>query len=158
MNDRHVLLRNRLVLGFTGSRKGMTDDQKAAVFLDMRHRLDYFFCMDWVVVHGDCVGADAEFDSICRTLDFDRYKRPGKGPRKYRANTSARYLSVPRPYLERNRAIVMDSDEMIAAPNTMRNVVRSGTWATIRYAVTAEMPIMVYLPDGSSRAGVELVG
>lgn len=84
--------------------------------------------------HGDCVGADAEAAEIARELGVAIVVHPPDDP-KLRA-FSGRFgdtVHDPRPYLERNRAIVDATEVLIAAP-AKRAGARSGTWATIRYA------------------------
>lgn len=45
--------------------------------------------------------------------------------------------------LARNRRIVAAVDVLIAAPETDREELRSGTWATIRYARAAGKPVVM---------------
>ena len=40
----------------------------------------------------------------------------------------------PKKYLDRNKSIVDKTDILIAFPSTNEEVIRSGTWSTIRYA------------------------
>lgn len=114
--------------------------------------------------HGDCVGADAQAHEIVADLfpDVDIHIHP---PTKddYRANCFQRtqqlslerslkiFQHPTRPYLDRNRDIVDSSDLVLAAPNTYGEVLRSGTWATVRYAWKINTPIIIVNPDGSLR-------
>jgi len=54
----------------------------------------------------------------------------------------------PRPPLVRNRDIVDATDMLIAAPATRKEVLRSGTWATIRYAKKMKKWIYIIYPSG----------
>jgi hypothetical protein len=56
-------------------------------------------------------------------------------------------------YLDRNHDIVDSSDLLIAVSESTVEVLRSGTWATIRYAKKLRKPIKIIYPDGK----VELV-
>lgn len=116
-------------LGFTGTRKGMTDWQKRRFRAFLRHfRPEVFY-------HGDCVGADAQAHKLVReTLpDCRIVVCPGDIP-KLRANCKGDFNDAPAPCLVRNTQIVAHTDELIAAPETDEEQVRSGTWATVRTA------------------------
>ena len=39
-----------------------------------------------------------------------------------------------KPYLERNRNIVDNTTMLVAFPNNNKELLKSGTWSTIRYA------------------------
>jgi predicted Rossmann fold nucleotide-binding protein DprA/Smf involved in DNA uptake len=56
-------------------------------------------------------------------------------------------LREPLPYLERNHAIVNESDFLIAAPDGPETL-RSGTWATVRYARKVGKRVLVIMPNG----------
>lgn len=53
------------------------------------------------------------------------------------------------PPLDRNRLMVGMADRLLAMPAGMEEELRSGTWATIRYARKGQKPITVFWPDGS---------
>jgi hypothetical protein len=95
--------------------------------------------------HGDCEWADDQADHIAKTLGIkvvihpptDDKKRAycyGKGSNGYRHNYENQELRPPKPYLERNHDIVDETDELFAAPKEQKEILRSGTWATVRYA------------------------
>lgn len=54
-----------MVIGFTGTRHGMTNAQRDTVLKLLSEKLT-----PSSAVHGDCVGADADFDAICTSLDI----------------------------------------------------------------------------------------
>ena len=54
-------------------------------------------------------------------------------------------------YLKRNMQIVAESDFLVATPKSVAEELRSGTWATIRYARIARIPILIVWPNGSIR-------
>jgi hypothetical protein len=58
-------------------------------------------------------------------------------------------LRMPKPYLERNDLIAMDCGRLLACPYELEEQLRSGTWATIRYARRYQRPITIIFPDGS---------
>lgn len=133
------------VLGFTGTRKGMTLAQKAEVIAYLKDKLPDR------VVHGDCVGADAEFDEICRVLGIPRGIRPctieSMRARCDLKENAAIVLAAPKPPMARNRDIVTDSFRLLATP--LRRRMGSGTWATIGFGERANRPVCVVLPDGT---------
>jgi len=55
----------------------------------------------------------------------------------------------PKPYLERNHNIVDESELLIACPKSKEEELRSGTWATVRYARKKGVRIILIYPDGS---------
>jgi hypothetical protein len=55
----------------------------------------------------------------------------------------------PLPYLHRNRKIVDDCVLGLLATPSGREVLRSGTWSTIRYARGLGRRITIFWPDGS---------
>lgn len=131
-----------MITGFTGTRAGMNQKQKdlVKVFLEMHRPL--------AVIHGDCVGADKDFDDICAGLGIARYCCPSNLTTQ-RAFTDAVLFQPPKPPLERNHDIVNASGELFACPKEMNEVMRSGTWATIRYARRQNKPVYIFYPDGS---------
>lgn len=132
-------------LGFTGSRHGMTHLQRQTVE-ELLQELD----IPKYVHHGDCVGADADFHKMIREHSRDIFI-VGHPPLtdKHRAFTDCDIWREPLDYLPRDEQIVIESDFLIATSWTAREVRRSGTWATIRYARRYEVPHRIILPDGS---------
>jgi hypothetical protein len=85
--------------------------------------------------HGDCVGADAEAHDIAtqRCVRVVIHPPTEDRLRAFCDVTNGQVLK-PRPYIDRNHDIVDSCDVLVAAPRTDTELVRSGTWATIRYA------------------------
>ncbi len=54
----------------------------------------------------------------------------------------------PKPYLKRNHDIVDESDILIGFPSSEEERLRSGTWATVRYARKTGKRIYIIFPDG----------
>lgn len=109
----------------------MTPRQKRALrafFRRYKHLIASFH-------HGDCIGADAEAHDIAvEELGVERiWIHPGNNPRK-RAYKDSPHISAPAGNLDRNRWIVTRTDVLIGAPSTREEVLRSGTWMTIREA------------------------
>lgn len=116
-------------IGFTGTREGMKARQLAE-FSETLHKLankgDEFH-------HGDCLGADEDASLIAEQFGLIIHVHPPISDSK-RAFTNGHVFYEPRPYLVRNFEIVETCDLLIATPKTNKEVLRSGTWATIRYA------------------------
>jgi hypothetical protein len=103
--------------------------------------------------HGDCVGADAEAHAIALERSLRIYLHPPDVDAKRAFCPEASFTFAPRPYLERNRAIVNACRVLIAAPSQSAEVLRSGTWATVRYARrTRRLHIYILEPLGMARA------
>lgn len=129
-----------MIVGFTGSRNGMTDCQKESVYLILKthkHGISEFH-------HGDCVGADCQAHVIAVDCGYDIIIHPP-------TNTSLRAfcegtLLKQKNYLERNRNIVDCCDVLLACPNTIEEQKRSGTWYTIRYAMRSGKQFRIIYP------------
>ena len=131
-------------MGFTGTQTGLTDAQ-IELIVDVLSGLDEITEMH----HGDCVGADAQFYTIVRMLRPDA-KITGHLPEdeSKRAFCENDIECKPLPYLERNKNIVSEADVMIACPKQQKEVLRSGTWATVRHARKTGVPVVLIYPDG----------
>jgi predicted Rossmann fold nucleotide-binding protein DprA/Smf involved in DNA uptake len=97
--------------------------------------------------HGDAVGADAEAHDIAVVLGRRVVIHPASLPER-RAFKSASHLRSPKAPFTRNKIIVRETSVLIAAPGDRVEQLRSGTWATIRYARKLKRPIAIIYPDG----------
>lgn len=139
-----------MIMGFTGTRDGMTPRQKR-IFEGIVQRLK-----PTEFHHGDCIGADDEAASIVSRLsnyplDFFTKKvkivvhPPVDG--KYRAfNKCANEFRPELPYLERNSNIAYECDLLVAAPKEKQEQQRRGTWHTIRQAWKLGKPTIIISP------------
>ena len=149
-------------IGFTGTREDMTAAQREsfkAVILAVHRGRDISFH------HGACVGADEEAELLLSELSlteplsfFSLTRYPADVGANLRAKgalgasefvASNTTVKPDKPPLERNKDIVNASDIMIACPKEPLEVLRSGTWATIRYARKIQRPLYLILPDGT---------
>ena len=118
----------RRAVGFTGTQRGMTDAQQSQI----RSWLEGLDVTE--LHHGDCVGADAQADAIARELGMNIVIHPPVSEKKRAFCWQEGDIYLPSlPYLERNHDIVDSCPILLAAPLGDEQV-RSGTWATIRYA------------------------
>ena len=69
-----------------------------------------------------------------------------------RAHVSHSVLTTKRikPPLDRNRDIVDACDVLIATPKDFVEELRSGTWATVRYARKQRKPLVIVWPNGET--------
>lgn len=135
-------------IGFTGTQKGMTFEQRLSVKGLLQDR-------EFIAHHGDCVGADETFDELCRLEKGCRsiHIHPCNLTTK-RAYCDVRpgidHLYAVKPPLQRNKDIVAQVDLLIATPGEETPQRRSGTWATIRYAQNSGLrfSIHIVMPSG----------
>lgn len=138
---------NSFVIGFTGTRKGLTEKQRGRI-LSLVEELSASGCL--FCLHGDCVGADAEFDALCRSIERARVACLPCDIFSQRAFTGSTELEPPQRPIERNHKIVDMCDMVIACPSGREEELRSGTWATIRYVKKTSKPLTIVFPDGTS--------
>ena len=131
----------KTVVGLTGTRKGMTPQQKARVTTILRRAGEFH--------HGDAVGADAEAHAIAKGLGVPIVRHPPVDE-KERAKLSGGKVLPKKEYLARNKDIVDSSDHVIATPSGTKELMRgSGTWSTIRYATKTGTKLTIVYPDGT---------
>jgi len=130
-------------VGFTGTKNGMNPKQaKEFIRLIKDIEMHQFH-------HGKCIGADAEAHGIisafrkdCKIIIHPPINTVAE------AKIYGNHEELPRkPYLSRNRDIVDACDVLIATPKEMEEVIRSGTWATVRYARKKKKPIIIIYPE-----------
>jgi hypothetical protein len=131
-------------IGFTGTRHGLTSLQREALESVLLRECGW----GGEVHHGDCVGADEQCHDAARRHDLRIVIHP-PDVGTLRANCVGDLVLGPRPYLERNRAIVDATDALVACPDGRKEKQRSGTWYTVRYARRSGKPLVLIFPDGS---------
>lgn len=142
----------RFVVGFTGTQHGMTKRQKESVrsYFNgvLEHTKKHFPGSEIVAIHGDCVGADKDFDDIAKSLGIVRYIYPSniEGKRAHTEKNGAIEAHLPVDPLYRNKLIVEASSAMLAAPKLKTPELRSGTWATIRFAEKIKKLLLIIDP------------
>lgn len=130
-------------VGFTGTQSGLTPLQRQSV----RCVLEEFQVVDFH--HGDCVGADTQAHEEALSLSALIHLHPPKNPNK-RSFCKADVSYPEKDYLVRNHDIVDMTDVLIVAPKGYEEEIRSGTWATYRYAKKKNKRIIVVFPNGDS--------
>jgi hypothetical protein len=136
-------------LGVTGSRNDPSDIQKELLYhelLGLRHDHDMQF-----LHNGGCIGADEYLVRMAYFLGYNVITHPPVNT-KFASRlipNIASEIKEPKEYLVRNRNIVDATDYLLAAPSTQSEILRSGTWATIRYARKLSRPMSIIYPDGT---------
>lgn len=130
-------------VGFSGTQGGMTEPQmKSLKSLLLGLSPGYLH-------HGWCIGADAEADRIGRDLGFKIIGHPPTVTKKMAILPEPFIMCDPKEYLDRNTDIALASEIFVATPKEYEEVVRSGTWSTIRRARGRASFICIIWPDGS---------
>lgn len=135
----------KLIVGFTGSRKGMTKAQ-AEVFTNIFSTGNNYITE---FHHGLCEGSDAQAHDLVRARAFWNCSIVGHPP-SHQTHYAPRRCDkrfTPAPYLVRNRVIVNCTAYLIATPSGPE-ITRSGTWSTVRYARKQKKSILIIMPDG----------
>jgi len=132
------------IVGFTGTRRGMLSRQRQSIEVLLK------LLQPKEVHHGDCVGADEQFHRIAQDLGLRIIIHPPDNPKlqaQCMIDNERSFRLFPRPYMDRNRDIVMASDIVLAAP-AEEEVQRSGTWMTVRTAKGMSKHVIVVYPEG----------
>ena len=133
----------RLHIGFTGTRNfnyitpKRLDDLTGKI-IELREK-------NLVTLHhGDSVGMDSYVHGIALRFELEIVIHPPTNLR-FRALCREATLWLPaESYLKRNKSIVACSSILIAVPKDPDNEeLRSGTWATVRYARKAKKEIIL---------------
>jgi hypothetical protein len=130
-----------LRIGFTGTRQGMTAGQERVLRSLLTSHTGA------VLHHGDCIGADAQAHDVAVSLGLDVVIHPPLVETQ-RAWKKALHVRKPRPYLERNKDIVRETEMVIATPAEAFEQLRSGTWSTVRFARKQGRAIWIIQPEG----------
>jgi hypothetical protein len=122
------------VVGFTGTREGMSEQQQKRLraWLFTRLPVHEFH-------HGDCVGADFEAACIADSLCIATVAHPSVHASLRAYHKSTRVLTPKHP-IDRNYDIVDACSFLLVAPRAQREELRSGTWMTFRYAKSIGRP------------------
>jgi hypothetical protein len=135
-----------LHLGFTGTETSMTQQQGSRVIAWVT---SYSHYNDVVGHHGDCVGSDEAFHDLCIGMHIRVRIHPPLNPKKRAFCQGAELVYPAKPYLKRDEDIARTTRILLATPREMAEVLRSGTWATIRAARRLGRDVVIFLPDGS---------
>jgi hypothetical protein len=124
-----------MIAGFTGTRVGMNAQQ----CVELKQLLIFHEVTE--LHHGMCIGADFQAGFIARKLNIRIVGHPPINESKL-MRTYCDEIKTPDEYLERNHNIV-DATEMLFAGPSQPEYLRSGTWATVRYARKTYKPVII---------------
>jgi hypothetical protein len=141
------------IVGFTGTRQGMTSHQYALVVelldkpgIESAH-------------HGDCIGADAQFHHLCLSRNIPIVVHPPSDDKLRAWCPGAAEYKPERAYLDRNRDIVRECTLLVAAPYEFEEPSHprgKGAWFTVRYANNIGRITMVIPPAPPKPLGRQL--
>jgi hypothetical protein len=131
-------------VGYTGPRTGMTEAQSGQLTIELHQ------AGATELHHGDCRGGDLQAHNIGRKLGLRIVGHPPTAS-GLRAFCVCDELREPRAFLVRNRAVVLETELLIATPSGPERL-RSGTWSTIRYARRMRVPLIIIHPDGHTES------
>lgn len=134
------------VIGFTGTRRGMTPEQKEAV---RRYLLEVY---PTEVSHGDRVGSDAEFHDLVREI-LPACKiviRPGPDE-ELRAFKQGDVLLPVKTHYARNRDIVDNATAVLVVSACSSPQPKGATRYAINYAIKKNVAVDVIYPTGEMK-------
>lgn len=138
-------------IAVTGTRKGMSDEQFAAV-----EALLSEYPPGTELHHGCCVGADADFHRIARTLGFYLVGHPGKPlGHTLRAPMRCDEIRDVMPPLERNSVMIAETHILLATPLQIEEQKDGGTWRTLNEARELGGAWRLILRDGQVQTEIE---
>lgn len=140
-----------IVVGFTGTRSGMTDTQAASVRQILHVLGDASPDKKLECRHGDCVGADAQFHASALSIGARVVVHPPLDPSDQAHCVDYFARRPPLPNMKRNREIVLASEFVIAAPYADKPVGKhpGGTWRTVDIARKERRSLVVCFRDGT---------
>jgi hypothetical protein len=134
-----------VIVGVSGTTGGGTPAQRATLRVMLwKSRLTE-------VHHGEAIGVDEYAHRIVRESGSSALLigHPPDDDSKRAFLEGYHEERDPAPYLIRDRQMVSEVQTLWAAPATDFEVLRSGTWATIRYARKARILVIRIALDGS---------
>ncbi|MBS3914431.1 MAG: hypothetical protein KG003_08025 [Bacteroidetes bacterium] len=128
-------------IGFTSPREGVSSVQIRTLI----RLLGLFDLKEGDEVHhGCCIGGDEKIHELIREYypDVSIIGHPPILTKFISQITDFDELRLPLDFLHRNKEIVNETDILIALPSGPE-VIRSGTWATIRYALKGSKSVYI---------------
>jgi len=132
-----------VIVGVTGNRGGLSAQQHLWLISQIKGAR--------ALHHGACVGADTDAHLAARDAGVAIIVHPPTDMRLVELRDTSESLVhwlQPLPYMERNHNIVNACDVLWAFPSGPERV-RSGTWATVRYAVKNKKTVVIVHPLGT---------
>jgi len=138
---------------FTGTRKPVTDEQLDQMYTIMRRLKDQHGYNR--IFHGCAKESDRRAHLMAVALGLDRELYPSNDEQETWASSQrsggTTIIYPMRPPLDRNHYMLDragTNTRLIAVPHLSVEEIRSGTWATVRYARMLKRRITILWPDG----------
>ncbi len=134
-----------MIIGFTATRQGITAFQREHV----RKLLEFHEPAH--VVHGGAIGGDDACDleaassGILRIIYPSNIKSQSQWPSEFKKRGVCIFHEPHEP-LKRNKFIIDSCNLLIACPAQPYEVLRSGTWMTVRHAAKINLPTVLIYP------------
>lgn len=146
-------------IGFTGTQNGMTHVQKCGFLHEILSLRDQYGqgirdVTSLQFHQGQCIGSD--FDALRLVKSQGGFWTVSHPPINKAKVHDEECMEVwpEKEYLDRNHDIVDVCDLLIVAPKSQVEEIRSGTWATYRYAKRLKKDVLVLWPTaGLGRRG-----
>jgi hypothetical protein len=117
-------------------------------------RAEFMRLAPTLLAHGACRGADDEADGLAAEMGIHRVAYPSTASTRVydnylqaRVGSQITIVLPPQPPLVRDKIIVDIAEILIAAPKSMTEILRSGTWTTVRYARRQKKQIIMLWPE-----------
>lgn len=134
-----------MIIGFTGTQTGITTQQLRTLQYEVANRA--LETTEWH--HGDCTGGDESFHELVVGSSKVVIHPPLDDSKRAFCDGLNVEIREPKEYLERDDDIAREVDVLIACPKGFKEELRSGTWATVRYARKYHKDVIIIYPDGS---------
>lgn len=135
-------------IGFTGTREGLADAQRASLGV-----LLTFDLQPTVWRHGSCKGADVEAAQLVRYIHEAACRiiaHPGPDNDPCRTLSGVDDETLPgKAHFARNRDIVDASEVLIACPVSMEILSHGGTAYTVNFGIKNGKRVIICWPDGT---------
>jgi hypothetical protein len=134
-------------IAFTGSQEGPVSKLQERAFTRLiRSRTISIWR------HGDCIGWDEFAHNIIVRLYGEKVKviihPPDNDEKRAFCKAPNMELMLPKPYLDRDDDMAKICKALVACPKGDVEELRSGTWATVRYAKSYHKPVYLVFPSG----------
>lgn len=135
-------------IGFTGTQSGLSEPQQKTL-----RSLLAFLNQNQIIEeghHGDCVGADCEFNAELVRLGIPIVLHPPilESKRAFCDKfSSMKDVRPKRDYLDRNQRIVDEVDLVFSTPKSAVEEKRSGTWFTSPGSPEGSQALSGYSPE-----------
>lgn len=139
-------------IGFAGAQYPMSTRARITLHVNLfdeyeKHHSTSPICLH----HGDCINSDFEASKIGKALGYLVHAHPSFIEKKRGFSEFNDVIHAPKQPLERNEDIARICQTLYATPHTYNEIIRSGTWTTIRRARALNREICIIFPDGSEK-------